>query len=94
MHLFFRNVKDNIKTEVYFIVSSYYTLLSRNLSSGFATSIYINTVKDIDRKTRILMLEVNAFKNDVYGTPQDDMGPGPSVLKDFLDKLSDLRKKS
>ena len=37
------------------------------------------------------MLEINAFKRDVYGTTHDEMGP--SVLKDFLDQLSDIRKK-
>ncbi len=47
--------------------------------------------RDVSRKTRILMTELNAVRREIEGTAGEDFTI--SVIKDYLDQISDLRKK-
>ena len=47
--------------------------------------------RDVNRRTRILMLELNAVRREMEGTEENDFSL--SVIKDYLDQISDLKKK-
>jgi hypothetical protein len=47
--------------------------------------------RDVSRKTRIFMTELNNLKREMEDTPEEDLSL--SVIKDYLDQTGDLRKK-
>merc|ERR1712030_75455 len=47
--------------------------------------------QEIHRKMRIFMLELNSLKEEIYNTREEDMVV--LVIKDYLDQLTDLKKK-
>ena len=51
-----------------------------------------DNLKTIERQTKILMRDLEMFKDEVYNAGVSDLSP--SVLKDFLDQLGDMKKRS
>ena len=47
--------------------------------------------RDVSRRTRILMTELNAVRREIEGTAGEDFTI--SVIKDYLEQISDIRKK-
>ena len=50
------------------------------------------TVKDVSRKTKLFMAELNAVRREMESTEEYDFSG--SVIRDFLEQVSDLRRKS
>ena len=47
--------------------------------------------RDISRRTRIFMTELNNLRREIEGTSEEDLSL--SVVKDYLDQIGDLKKK-
>ena len=50
-----------------------------------------DNLRTVGRQTRILMRDVEIFKDEVCNAGSSDLSP--SVLKDFLDQLADMKKR-
>ena len=50
-----------------------------------------DNLRTVERQTRILMRDVEMFKDEVCNAGSSDLSP--SVLKDFLDQLADMKKR-
>ena len=50
-----------------------------------------DNLRTVERQTRILMRDVEMFKDEVCNAGSSDLSP--AVLKDFLDQLADMKKR-
>ena len=50
-----------------------------------------DTKKQVERLTEVLMDDIESYKEEVFTATETDLTP--SVIKDFIDQLSDMKKR-
>jgi hypothetical protein len=50
-----------------------------------------DTKKQVERLTKVLMDDIESYKEEVFTATEIDLTP--SVIKDFIDQLSDMKKR-